>query len=487
MFGRRTQRAALALALLVALPPLARGQGAEASFSPWDDCEAQALAVLDRARQTVDVAQYNVRNDVFLVKLAELRARGVRVRLVVDAKNAANPWNVLDDVFEAQGFDIVRHENTRHPYAIMHHKFTVVDGTWVMTGSYNWNETAQRVNDENLVVLRDPALAAAYTREFEALRGGPEVRGPTTSGSYTVRFSPRDDARGGLIAALRGAQRRIRVAMFSFTDGPLARELAAAARRGVAVELVVEEKQARNTRADETVAAGGATVHVVANRSSPHSAMHQKFAVIDDRLVVTGACNWTFTALTHSNEDVLFADDPALARAYTRAFGELVARYVPQAFDPDAYGFEGEGRDTIRLNLVVRCDRTRWGEAVVLVGEHPALGGWDPARGVVLTTHADLFPIWTGKATLPRGASTAWKLVLRDADGNVRWEEGWDRTFDGSPRGVAALLDADFRAPPEPAPTPDAAGAGHAGSGAADATTPAPDPVATPGSGQPGQ
>jgi len=45
-----------------------------------------------------------------------------------------------------------------------------------MTGSYNWNETAQVFNDENMVVLEDPAVAAAYRAEFAELWGEAEER-----------------------------------------------------------------------------------------------------------------------------------------------------------------------------------------------------------------------------------------------------------------------------------------------------------------------
>jgi phosphatidylserine/phosphatidylglycerophosphate/cardiolipin synthase-like enzyme len=37
----------------------------------------------------------------------------------------------------------------------------------VITGSYNFTNSSERDNDENLVIVDDPALARAYIEEFE--------------------------------------------------------------------------------------------------------------------------------------------------------------------------------------------------------------------------------------------------------------------------------------------------------------------------------
>jgi phosphatidylserine/phosphatidylglycerophosphate/cardiolipin synthase-like enzyme len=49
----------------------------------------------------------------------------------------------------------------------MHHKVIVIDERIVITGSYNFTSRAERRNDENLLIIDDPTLAAAYLAEFE--------------------------------------------------------------------------------------------------------------------------------------------------------------------------------------------------------------------------------------------------------------------------------------------------------------------------------
>ncbi len=51
----------------------------------------------------------------------------------------------------------------------MHHKFLVVDGQTLLTGSYNWTRGAARDNEENLIVTGEPRLVSAFAAAFDRL------------------------------------------------------------------------------------------------------------------------------------------------------------------------------------------------------------------------------------------------------------------------------------------------------------------------------
>ena len=55
-------------------------------------------------------------------------------------------------------------------HAISHNKVIVIDGALVITGSFNFTEAAQEKNAENLLIIRDPTLAAQYTKNWDAHR-----------------------------------------------------------------------------------------------------------------------------------------------------------------------------------------------------------------------------------------------------------------------------------------------------------------------------
>jgi hypothetical protein len=112
--------------------------------------------------------------------------RGVKVRVLLDGSQ--------DEQYHSQGRYL--HEsgvNVRvdrsHMLSpgdnegIMHNKFAVIDSNTVLTGSYNWTESAEVRNDENLLVITDaPYLAEKYRHQFETLW--------TRSVSYDVRQLP---------------------------------------------------------------------------------------------------------------------------------------------------------------------------------------------------------------------------------------------------------------------------------------------------------
>ena len=57
----------------------------------------------------------------------------------------------------------------------LHHKLAVIDGKTVITGSFNWSPSAAHQNDEVLMLIHSPLLAAHFTREMDRLWKGAEL------------------------------------------------------------------------------------------------------------------------------------------------------------------------------------------------------------------------------------------------------------------------------------------------------------------------
>jgi phosphatidylserine/phosphatidylglycerophosphate/cardiolipin synthase-like enzyme len=51
----------------------------------------------------------------------------------------------------------------------MHHKLILIDSRIVIFGSYNFTRSAEEKNDENVIIMHDPALAERFLIEFERL------------------------------------------------------------------------------------------------------------------------------------------------------------------------------------------------------------------------------------------------------------------------------------------------------------------------------
>ncbi|MCX7803248.1 MAG: phospholipase D-like domain-containing protein [Meiothermus ruber] len=133
-------------------------------FSPAGGRRARGaiLEVLGRARQEIWVAAYVLTDTRIIEALVQAHRRGVRVRVVIDTRNLENS---RDETLKQAGVDVRKDGN---PYT-MHHKVMVVDGEWVITGSYNFTNSGFGRNNENLLILRDSALAQRYQREVESI------------------------------------------------------------------------------------------------------------------------------------------------------------------------------------------------------------------------------------------------------------------------------------------------------------------------------
>ena len=68
----------------------------------------------------------------------------------------------------------------------LHHKFAVIDNRKVITGSFNWSPSAAHTNDETLLVIHSPILAAHFTREMDRLWRGAELGITQRTDTYTL-------------------------------------------------------------------------------------------------------------------------------------------------------------------------------------------------------------------------------------------------------------------------------------------------------------
>lgn len=413
-------------------------------FAPFDAPEQQVLCLLSRAEREVVIAHYNIRRENVIAKLIELKNRGVDVKVAVDQTNAGHEWNVGDDAMQAAGIRVER-VKPRGSGAIMHLKAAVIDGKIAMTGSFNWNETAALANDENMVVFKDPEVVSRFRNQvLEVLGDKPRAKEPVQAApNVKVYFTPEQRVDDVIAAEIDRATRSVDVAMFTYTNATIGAAIERAARKpGVKVRLVLESKQTGMSSADEKAEAAGATVVRGGNRIGQYSAMHQKYAILDDERVITGATNWTNAGTRTNEEDLVVVDDAAFARKYRQNFADLMMIYGGvdvTADDPSALSTA-----TAKVLFNPIHDGTGWGDRVVVVGSDPALGSWDPRRGVGASTHADMFPSWTAPAVLPSGAHVEYKYVTLRANGEIVWEPGPNRVLDVPATGRAQVTSGQY-------------------------------------------
>jgi phosphatidylserine/phosphatidylglycerophosphate/cardiolipin synthase-like enzyme len=133
-------------------------------FSRAERCDDLLTGLIRGAKDRIYVAIYSFTSDRLAEALIEARRRGVDVRVVMERREANVTGSEYPRLLGA-GVDVRLDANP----GLMHHKFMVIDGEIVVTGSYNWSAAAEERNDENLVVIRDRGVAGAFEREFERI------------------------------------------------------------------------------------------------------------------------------------------------------------------------------------------------------------------------------------------------------------------------------------------------------------------------------
>lgn len=168
-------RRAAALWVLLALGPAVAppaDAAPEVYFSPEGGVRAALRRQIDQAGASIDLAIFDFTAAELAEALRQARGRGVAVRIVADARQARGAHSAIPGLVAA-GIEVrlVRGRGR----GVMHHKFAVFDGRLVVTGSYNWTDSAEARNFENAIFLDDPAVVSRYAARFERLLGGPPV------------------------------------------------------------------------------------------------------------------------------------------------------------------------------------------------------------------------------------------------------------------------------------------------------------------------
>ncbi len=136
----------------------------EVYFSPDDDPAARIIELLLDAEQSIDFMVYAFTADEIADAMLERSRAGVVVRGVIERGQAANEGSDYDLLSQSE-IDLRLDANQRN----MHHKVIIIDGTTVITGSYNFSRSAQEFNDENVLMLHDADVASQFLIEFERI------------------------------------------------------------------------------------------------------------------------------------------------------------------------------------------------------------------------------------------------------------------------------------------------------------------------------
>ncbi len=141
-------------------------------FSPKGGCTDAILYEIDKAEKGIDAAVYAFTSRPIAQALVRAKRRGVKIRIIIDKKFCTESRFCKYKYLVKRRIPVKLVSPPPGPrgrIGLMHNKFAVIDGKVVITGSFNWTASAEKLNYENLLVIYSKKLAQIYEKEFEKL------------------------------------------------------------------------------------------------------------------------------------------------------------------------------------------------------------------------------------------------------------------------------------------------------------------------------
>jgi len=172
----RILAAFLFVVLLIPLQPghatdltLPKDTSIQVYFSPDGGCTDAINKVLGQARQEILVQAYSFTSAPIAKALLEAHKRGVKVQVILDKSQRSQKYSSATFLTNS---GIPTYIDAKH--AIANNKIMVIDRENVITGSFNFTKAAEEKNAENVLIIKDKALAKVYIENWEKHKGHSE-------------------------------------------------------------------------------------------------------------------------------------------------------------------------------------------------------------------------------------------------------------------------------------------------------------------------
>jgi len=290
----------LALAALAATPAAASGGGGLAILVEPAAGIAPIHRLIASARHSLEMTMYECSDATAEQALAADAARGVRVQVILDGGSYDRSLNEPAYGYLASHGVAVRWASRE--FDLTHEKAIVVDDATAAVMTLNLESRYYSSTRDFALIDTQPADVAAIAATFAADWAGRSIA--PAAGSGDLLWSP--GAQSQLVSLIDAARKRLDVENEEMDSRGIEAALDAAARRGVAVRVVMTANSEYSAALAALVAAG-VQVRLYA-RSAPLY-IHAKLIVADDRRVFVGSQNFSTASLEYNRElGVLTAD-----------------------------------------------------------------------------------------------------------------------------------------------------------------------------------
>lgn len=288
--------------------------------------DAPIATAINATRSTLDIAAFEMNNEVITAAILGAHRRGVRVRIVTDDEHGIEDDDTTLVELELAGIPIVNDARS----ALMHNKFMIMDNAILWMGSTNYTVNDVYRNNNNMMMLRSQRAVQTYQAEFNEMfeRGQFGIRSDASNTAnfnqdgtpIEIYYASENNVVGELVAEINAARSEIRFMAFSFTRDDMGDALLARVNQGVNVQGVFENTGSETTSSElRRLLCAGLDVRQDGNSG----VMHHKVFIIDRSVVVTGSFNFSDNAVSSNDENLVIIRDADLAALFLQEFGRV--------------------------------------------------------------------------------------------------------------------------------------------------------------------
>lgn len=144
-------------------PVLIDGDLISTCFTPPSGCGTVIASRISKAQESIHVQAYGFTSGEIAKALINANNRGVKVRVLLDKSNIGAKYSKMRDLRKA-GIEVLIDEVS----GIAHNKIIIIDGSAVITGSFNFTTSADIRNTENVIIVQNKPLAQKYLQNWHA-------------------------------------------------------------------------------------------------------------------------------------------------------------------------------------------------------------------------------------------------------------------------------------------------------------------------------
>jgi len=295
-------------------------------FSSQIDIPAELISLISKSKKSIHLACYEISLPSVVKALSKARERKIDVKVITD----------------------------RGKSALMHHKFIIIDGEIVWTGSFNLTPGAAYQDDNNVIIINSSQLAENFEAKFKNMWEGnyysslkppysivkihthltpppfPHLLSSPLEGEegkerginnikIETYFSPNGGCEEAIIKRIKKAKKSIYFATFVFTNRKIANAIVKKFNEGIKVKGIMEREGLspycrywlfKDIKAD-------------VKWDNNFYLLHHKFFIIDDKILITGSYNPTRGAEEKNEENILILESPEICSIYQDEFERL--------------------------------------------------------------------------------------------------------------------------------------------------------------------